>query len=48
MLLEAGIDTAIVTNQLGHTEIATTEKYYHYDIEDDTEKIQKINDTIAI
>ena len=48
MLLEAGIDTAIVTNQLGHTEIATTQKYYHYDIEDDTEKIQKINDTIAI
>ena len=48
MLLGAGVDTAVVTNQLGHTEIATTEKYYHYDIEDDAEKIQQINDTIAI
>lgn len=38
MLLGAGVDTAVVTNQLGHTEIATTEKYYHYDIEDDAEK----------
>ena len=38
--LGAGVDTAVVTNQLGHTEIATTEKYYHYDIEDDAEKIQ--------
>ena len=29
-LLNAKVDEAIITNQLGHTDIATTRAYYYY------------------
>ncbi len=42
-LLSSGVDSAFVKNQMGHTEISTTEKYYHYDIYSDIQKREIVN-----
>lgn len=47
MLLSNNVDTAVVLNQMGHSDIATTQSYYHYDITTDKSKFDMINHAIA-
>lgn len=46
ILLANGMDEAVVLNQMGHKNISTTQGYYHYDITEDMEKQQKINEVV--
>ncbi len=43
LLLMKGTDAAFVKNQMGHSQIATTEAYYHFDITPDTAKQDTMN-----
>lgn len=45
-MLDAGVPTKIVQNQLGHRDISTTEKYYHKDRATKAAKKQHINKVI--
>lgn len=46
-LLLNGVDESIVVGQMGHKDILTTQKYYHYDIEEDSERVKKINQAVS-
>lgn len=45
-LLSEQVDTALVQNQMGHKQISTTQKYYHFDITSDRAKFNAINDAV--
>lgn len=42
-LLSKSVDEAFVQNQMGHKQITTTHKYYHYDILSDESKFNEID-----
>ena len=46
-LLSEKVDDAFVQGQAGHTDIATTQKYYHYCINSDKENLEKLNKIIS-
>ena len=46
MLLSNNVDETLVLSQMGHSDISTTQKYYYYDILDDSKKLEKINNAI--
>ncbi len=46
MLLDAGIPESIITNQMGHTDIATTRGYYYKDRHSDDEKVEAVSDAL--
>lgn len=46
-LLNAGVDKSLVTDQMGHSDIATTLKSYYYDNNEADEKLQQIQKAIA-
>lgn len=41
-LLDGGVDEKIVQKQMGHTDINTTQKYYHFDKHESAEAIRQI------
>ncbi len=45
-LLNANVDEAIIINQMGHTEIETTKKYYYYNDKSIKQIAEKINTAI--
>lgn len=45
-LLASNMDEAIVLNQMGHSNIITTQNYYHYNITDDDTQFKKINQAL--
>lgn len=46
-LLNNQLEDSIVLTQMGHTDIATTRKYYYYDNVEDTRKLNEIRRTIS-
>jgi integrase len=46
-LLEKEVGEAIVQGQLGHKQISTTHNFYHYDITDDDERSDIINQAVV-
>jgi len=46
-LLSEKVDDAFVQGQAGHTDIATTQKYYHYCINSNKENLEKLNKIIS-
>lgn len=47
LLLDSGVDKSIITEQLGHTDIATTLKYYYWDMNSMDEKVKQMNKALA-
>ena len=47
LLLSEHADDALVQKQVGHKEISTTQKYYHYDILPDSEKVDFIDRIVS-
>ncbi len=45
-LLMAQVDDTLVQGQMGHGDVATTQKYYYFDIEEDKNKLKIINDAL--
>lgn len=45
-LINAGIDEAVIINQMGHTEIETTKQYYYYNDKSISQIAEKINNAI--
>jgi len=48
MLLDAGIPESIITNQMGHTDIATTRGYYYKDRHSDDEKVEVVSEALKL
>ena len=48
MLLDAGIPESIITNQMGHTDIATTRGYYYKDRHTDDEKVEAVSEALKL
>ena len=46
MLLSNNVDETLVLSQMGHSDISTTQKYYYYDILDDSKNLEQINNAI--
>lgn len=46
-LLQNDVDSAIVTKQMGHKDISTTQNYYHYDITTDSKRKHIISNAIC-
>lgn len=46
-LIDAGVDDAIIAEQMGHTDIATTKKYYYYSNKNEAKKIEQINAAVS-
>lgn len=46
ILLSNNVDESLVLNQMGHSNISTTQNYYYYDILDDAKKFEAINRAI--
>ena len=46
MLLDAGVPESIITNQMGHTDIATTRGYYYKDRHTDDEKVEAVTNAL--
>lgn len=46
LLLSNSVDESFVLNQMGHSNISTTQNYYYYDILDDNKKFETINKVI--
>lgn len=47
LLLSGHADDALVQEQAGHKEISTTQKYYHYDIMPDSDKVDFIEKIVS-
>ena len=45
-LINAGVDEAVIINQMGHTEIETTKQYYYYNNKSISQIAEKINNAI--
>lgn len=45
-LINAGVDEAVIINQMGHTEIETTKQYYYYNNKSISQIAEKINRAI--
>lgn len=45
-LINAGVDEAIIINQMGHTEFATTKAYYYYNDKLTSQVAEKIQQAI--
>ena len=45
-MLDAGIPESIITNQMGHTDIATTRGFYYKDRHSDDEKLEAVSDAL--
>lgn len=46
-LIDAGVDDAIIAEQMGHTDIGTTKKYYYYSNKNENKKIEQINAAVS-
>ena len=46
-LIDANVQESFVTEQMGHTTIETTKKYYYYCNKDDAAKINQINRAVS-
>jgi integrase len=46
MLLDAGVPESIITNQMGHTDIATTLGFYYKDRHSDDEKVEAVTNAL--
>lgn len=44
-LMDAGLESTLIERQMGHCSISTTEKYYHFNMQNNTEK--RINEAIG-
>ena len=42
-LIDAGVDEAIIAEQMGHTDISTTKKFYYYSNKSEAKKIAQIS-----
>lgn len=46
-LIAAGLDEKLITKQMGHVDISTSEKYYHYNIYDSRETVELITGALG-
>lgn len=47
MLLDGGVDDSLVAEQMGHTDVATTRKYYYFSTKDEAKKRSQIAKAIS-
>ena len=46
-LISAGLDEKLITHQMGHVDISTSEKYYNYNIYDSKETVELITSALG-
>lgn len=45
-LIDAGVDEAIIAEQMGHTDISTTKKFYYFSNKSEAKKIEQISSAV--
>ena len=48
MLIDNGVDDSIVAEQMGHTDIATTRRYYYFSNKSEDKKREQINHAVIL
>ena len=48
ILIDSGVDESLVIEQMGHTDIKTTKKYYYKNRKSDLQKLEAINSVIGL